>query len=72
MTDDGEVDARGIYCALVVASMLNIITDELKSGCIEFLTSLQSFDGGLGGEAGNEAHGGYTFCGVAARYRASQ
>ena len=24
------------------------------------------FIGGLGGESGNEAHGGYTFCGVAA------
>lgn len=27
---------------------------------------LQSFEGGLGGEPWNEAHGGYTFCGVAA------
>lgn len=26
----------------------------------------QSFEGGLGGEPGNEAHGGYTFCGLAA------
>ena len=28
--------------------------------------SCQSFDGGLGGEPGNEAHGGYTYCGLAA------
>jgi protein farnesyltransferase subunit beta len=27
---------------------------------------LQTYEGGLGGEPGNEAHGGYTFCGVAA------
>ena len=26
----------------------------------------QSFEGGLGGEPWNEAHGGYTFCGLAA------
>lgn len=26
----------------------------------------QTYEGGLGGEPGNEAHGGYTFCGVAA------
>jgi protein farnesyltransferase subunit beta len=28
--------------------------------------ALQSFEGGLGGEPWNEAHGGYTFCGLAA------
>lgn len=28
--------------------------------------SAQTYEGGLGGEPGNEAHGGYTFCGVAA------
>ena len=28
--------------------------------------ALQTYEGGLGGEPGNEAHGGYTFCGLAA------
>jgi hypothetical protein len=27
---------------------------------------MQAYEGGLGGEPGNEAHGGYTFCGLAA------
>jgi protein farnesyltransferase subunit beta len=27
---------------------------------------LQTYEGGLGGEPGNEAHGGYTYCGLAA------
>ena len=27
---------------------------------------MQTYDGGLGVEPGNEAHGGYTFCGLAA------
>lgn len=27
---------------------------------------VQTYEGGLGGEPYNEAHGGYTFCGVAA------
>ena len=27
---------------------------------------VQTYEGGLGGEPGNEAHGGYTFCGLAA------
>ena len=26
---------------------------------------LQTYEGGLGAEPGNEAHGGYTFCGLA-------
>ena len=32
------------------------------TGC----SALQTYEGGLGGEPGNEAHGGYTFCGLAA------
>lgn len=31
-----------------------------------FCLALQSYEGGLGGEPWNEAHGGYTFCGLAA------
>ncbi len=27
---------------------------------------LQTYEGGIGGEPGNEAHGGYAFCGAAA------
>ena len=27
---------------------------------------MQTYEGGLGGEPGNEAHGGYTYCGLAA------
>lgn len=27
---------------------------------------VQTYEGGIGGEPGNEAHGGYTFCGLAA------
>ena len=27
---------------------------------------LQTYEGGLGGEPGNEAHGGYAYCGCAA------
>ena len=27
---------------------------------------LQTYEGGMGGEPGNEAHGGYAFCAVAA------
>ena len=30
------------------------------------MCSGQTYEGGIGGEPGNEAHGGYTFCGLAA------
>jgi prenyltransferase beta subunit len=31
-----------------------------------FVYSCQTYEGGLGGEPGNEAHGGVTYCGFAA------
>jgi protein farnesyltransferase subunit beta len=31
-----------------------------------FVVACQTYEGGLGGEPGNEAHGGYAFCGLAA------
>ncbi|GBG72972.1 hypothetical protein CBR_g12691 [Chara braunii] len=66
MHENGEVDMRGCYTALAVAHMLNITTPELKSNVAEYISSCQTYEGGIGGEPGNEAHGGYTFCGFAA------
>ncbi|KAJ2775006.1 CAAX farnesyltransferase (FTase) subunit beta [Coemansia nantahalensis] len=62
----GEVDVRGIYCALVVASLLNIMTPELVAGSAEFIARCQTCEGGIGPFPGVEAHGGYTVCGLAA------
>lgn len=67
----GEADARGIYCALAVASILNIIkpgdkTHLLLKHVASYIASLQAFDGGLAGEPGAEAHGGNTYCAFAA------
>jgi len=56
---------RGTYCALVVASLLNILTPELMKGTPEYIARCQTYEGGISGEPGNEAHGGYTYCGVA-------
>ena len=64
--NDGEMDARGLYTVMAVASMLNILTPELKRGAAEFVARCQTFEGGLGGYPGNEAHGGYSFCAFAA------
>lgn len=63
---DGERDVRGTYTVVAVAKLLNILTPDLRKGAVEFLVSCQSFEGGFGGEPGSEAHGGYTYCAVAA------
>merc|ERR1712151_1198932 len=66
MHDQGETDMRGTYCALAVASMLNILTDELIDGVPEYVRRCQTWEGGIAGEEGLEAHGGYAYCGLAA------
>ena len=62
----GEVDSRGTYTVVAIARILNILTPELVSGTTDYLLSCQTYEGGFGGEPGNEAHGGYNFCAVAA------
>ncbi|ANZ76784.1 BA75_03912T0 [Komagataella pastoris] len=66
MYKGGEVDTRAVYCALVIASILDILTPELVDNTAEWLGRCQTFEGGFGGVPGDEAHGGYSFCAVAA------
>jgi len=66
MNEGGEIDVRGCYCVLATAKLLNILTPELSSGVAEFIASCQTYEGGIGGYPGNEAHGGYTFCALGA------
>ncbi|CAN0221848.1 unnamed protein product [Ascophyllum nodosum] len=65
MHDDGEVDARGTYTVIAVASLLNMLTPQLSEGVADFAVRCQTYEGGFGGEPWNEAHGGYTFCAFA-------
>jgi len=62
----GEIDIRGVYCALSVASLINIYSSELFAQTDTWLLRCQTYEGGFGGTPGMEAHGGYTFCGLAA------
>ncbi|KAG2493909.1 hypothetical protein HYH03_007845 [Edaphochlamys debaryana] len=68
--DGGEGDLRACYTAMAVAHMLGMDADKpellRRSGLAGYVRACQTYEGGLGGEPGNEAHGGYTFCGVAA------
>ncbi len=41
------------------------LSNQAKSS-IQVWMLLQTYEGGMGGEPGNEAHGGYAFCAVAA------
>ena len=66
MHDDGETDVRASYTVIAIAKLLNLLTLELQEGVAEYITKCQTYEGGFGGEPGNEAHGGYAFCAVAA------
>jgi protein farnesyltransferase subunit beta len=66
MHKDGEADVRATYCAVAVATGLDVATPELLAGVPEFVARCQTHEGGFAGAPGNEAHGGYTFCSLAA------
>lgn len=61
----GENDMRSVYCAICVASILNILDDKIKENVGDHIASCQNFDGGFGAEPCAESHGGYTYCAVA-------
>ncbi|XP_062075269.1 uncharacterized protein LOC133779309 [Humulus lupulus] len=65
MHDGGEIDVWACYTAISVASILNILDDELVQNVGNYILSCQTCEGGIGGEPNSEAHGGYTFCGLA-------
>ncbi|PSR87586.1 Protein farnesyltransferase subunit beta like [Actinidia chinensis var. chinensis] len=65
MHDGGEVDVRACYTAISVASIMNILDYELVQNVGNYIISCQTYEGGIAGEPGSEAHGGYTFCGLA-------
>ncbi|KAI8833062.1 farnesyltransferase, CAAX box, beta [Chytriomyces cf. hyalinus JEL632] len=62
----GEVDVRGSYCVASVCKLLNMLTPEITENMGAFIASCQSYEGGMGSFPGVEAHGGYTFCAMAA------
>ncbi|KAL0229172.1 hypothetical protein GEMRC1_013792 [Eukaryota sp. GEM-RC1] len=63
--EDGECDIRAAYCAISVASICNILSDDLIQNTRKWIVTCQTPDGGFAGVPGGEAHAGYTYCGVA-------
>ena len=67
MHDGGETDARGCFAALAVAHLCGVEDmSALRAGVAGFVRRCQTHEGGIAGEPGAEAHGGYAFCGLAA------
>jgi protein farnesyltransferase subunit beta len=66
MHEDGEVDVRATYCAAAVASLLRLDSGVDRRSACNFVARCQTYEGGFGGEPFSEAHGGYTFCSLAA------
>ena len=68
---NGESDLRSTCCAIITASVLNLINyenldeDDLTKGVVNNIKNCQTFEGGLGPEPFCEAHGGYSYCGIA-------
>lgn len=76
--EGGEEDVRGAYCAMVLISLLNLPCDlpnpkhtndgvlsTFQDGLEDYLARCQTFEGGISGAPGNEAHGAYAFCALA-------
>ncbi|CEF63010.1 Farnesyltransferase, CAAX box, beta [Strongyloides ratti] len=61
----GEIDMRATYCAISIASILNLDMNVLFKGTAVWIRDSQTFEGGFGGLPDVEAHGGYTYCAVA-------
>jgi len=72
MQHDGEIDVRASYCLLAPCYLLGLLNNEdqnnplLSTAISRYIASCQTFEGGFGAEPFNEAHGGYTFCSLAA------
>ncbi|KAJ5438429.1 uncharacterized protein N7458_009427 [Penicillium daleae] len=79
VTEGGEEDVRGAYCAATIIALLDLpLTlphdakkareagfETLTDGLAEYLSRCQSFEGGISGSPGVEAHGAYAFCSLA-------
>ncbi|KAL4952057.1 terpenoid cyclases/protein prenyltransferase alpha-alpha toroid [Aspergillus filifer] len=76
--DGGEEDVRGAYCAMVIISLLDLpltLPPDAKArahglqtftdGLSEYISRCQTFEGGISGSPGSEAHGAYAYCALA-------
>jgi len=62
----GENDMRFLYCAAAICSILGDWSGMDRDLALGYITTSISYEGGIGQGPGLEAHGGSTYCGVAA------
>lgn len=65
MHEQGECDLRGSYIVAIITKMLHL-DETILEGVAEIIIQSQTYEGGISNVIGGEAHGGFTFCGVAA------
>lgn len=76
--EGGEEDTRGALCALVIISLLSLPIElppdsparnggleTFNDGLGQYLSRCQTYEGGISGSPGGEAHGAYAFCAIA-------
>nr|XP_022333798.1 geranylgeranyl transferase type-1 subunit beta-like isoform X1 [Crassostrea virginica] len=64
--EGSENDMRFVYCAACICYMLNDWSGIDQEKAVEFIQKSQSYEGGIGQGPDLEAHGGSTFCAIAA------
>ena len=61
-----ENDLRFVYCACVIAFILNDWSGINRQSCEQFIHQCRTYEYAFGQIPGSEAHGGSTFCAIAA------
>ncbi|XP_021345937.1 geranylgeranyl transferase type-1 subunit beta-like [Mizuhopecten yessoensis] len=64
--EGSENDMRFIYCAACTCYMINDWSGMDTEKAVNFIKNSQTYEGGIAQGPGLEAHGGSTFCGLAA------
>ncbi|XP_048734920.1 geranylgeranyl transferase type-1 subunit beta-like isoform X2 [Ostrea edulis] len=64
--EGSENDMRFVYCAACICYMLDDWSGMDVEKAVEFIQKSQSYEGGIGQGPDLEAHGGSTFCAIAA------
>lgn len=53
---------------MVICTLLNLVTPEITHNMVDYIKQSQTYEGGISSTPGLEAHGGYTYCAIAALY----